>query len=93
MESLLADSTKLIIIEWGLGLRLIPEKMLEKFLRGLLHFGSRTPTLGFIVCLVELNVLIPKKQKIISVSKSLKLIFIGDDKKNNLYMFTRMNKN
>ena len=29
-----------------------------------IHFWSRTPTFGFIICLIELNVLIPKKKKL-----------------------------
>ena len=38
---------------------------LKKFQNGRpLHFWSRTATFGFRVCLVELNVLIPKNKKL-----------------------------
>ena len=50
----------------------------EKTIKGTpLHFWSRTPTFGFLVCLVELNVLNPKNKKFFRSDDLLKNVSIS----------------
>ena len=52
--------------EWWLWSNPISEKMP-------LHFGSRTPTFGFIARLVELNVMAPKNKKLFRSDEKLRI--------------------